>query len=384
MTRDAFHIKTNPAVLKWARESLSLNKTKAAKVLDFPSSRLEQLETGAKFPSLSELKMMSKVYKRTIATLLLVNPPVEKPLPKDCRTVNSSQLGKFHEKTILAVRKARALANSLLELRNEMNVRTPPFRIRATMHEDPLKIAIQVRQLLALHEFRNITHFGQALEAYIERLETFGIAVFQISLTQDKLRGFSITDDILPIIVVKKGGELISTKIFTLFHELGHIILNIGGLCDITLSVDAPKIEKWCNSFAAELLVPSTELLANAIVRNKDKHDPYWQKKDLEEIGKDFHVGPLVILRRLLAHHLTTSKVYGEKHITWNKPAFGRKEHPEGRNIAREIITEKGRGYVSLAFKAFDQNKINIKDLSDFLGVGFSYLPKTRQLLIAE
>jgi hypothetical protein len=38
---------------------------------------------------------------------------------------------------------------------------------------------------------------------------------------------------------------------------------------------------------------------------------------------------------------------------------------------------------VSLAFSAFDQNRIDLKDLSDFLGLKISYIPKTRQLLTA-
>jgi len=34
-----------------------------------------------------------------------------------------------------------------------------------------------------------------------------------------------------------------------------------------------------------------------------------------------------------------------------------------------------------MAFSAFDQNHIDLKDLSDFLGVRLPYIPKTRQLL---
>ncbi|MEQ8423703.1 MAG: ImmA/IrrE family metallo-endopeptidase, partial [Cyclobacteriaceae bacterium] len=333
-------------------------------------------------PSLEELKCMSKAYKRTIATLLLQKPPFEKPLPKDCRTVNSSEIGKFHEKSILAVRKARALMISLLELQKELGVQNKSFDIRSTISNDPELIASQCQRLLSINEIKRIENPNHALEAYIERIESFGIAVFQISLTQDRLRGFSITDDLIPVIVIKKGGELATTKIFTLFHELGHIILNQGGLCDLSFDFGIPKIEKWCNSFAAEVLVPSNDFLNNPIVNDyKSRRESNWIKKDLIEIGKSFHVGPLVILRKLLKYNLTTREFYSEKHITWNRPSFGRNPHPEGRNISKETIKEKGRGYISLAFKAYDQNKIDLKDLSDFLGVSLTYIPKTRKLL---
>ena len=49
----------------------------------------------------------------------------------------------------------------------------------------------------------------------------------------------------------------------------------------------------------------------------------------------------------------------------------------------KETIKEKGRTYITLAFSAFDKNRIDLKDLSDFLGVKLSYIPKTRQLLNA-
>jgi len=379
-----FHIKINPAVLKWARESLVVNKTNAARELGITAGRLDHLENGTKFPSLEELKTMSKIYKRTIATLLLAKPPKEKPLPKDCRTFNSSEPGKFHEKTILAVRKARALAKSLVELRQEMNVTVRTLDIPANLSSDPLRIAAECRRVLEIDNLKRIVDLREALEAYIERIESFGVAVFQLSLTQDNLRGFSITDDVLPIIVIKKGGELPTTKIFTLFHELGHIILNQGGLCDISLSDNAPNIEKWCNTFAGEILVPSKDLVSDLVVADyKSRNEMNWTKKDLEQVGRYFHVGPLVILRRLLTHNLTTAKLYGEKHVIWNQPSFGQNPHPEGRNIPKEIITERGKGYISLAFKAYDQNKIDIKDLSDFLGISLSYIPKTRQLLNA-
>ena len=106
-----------------------------------------------------------------------------------------------------------------------------------------------------------------------------------------------------------------------------------------------------------------------------------WAKKDLVELAIYFHVGPLAILRSLLENNLTTYAYYNDKHLAWNKPQFGRSKNPEGRNIPKEVIKEKGKGYISLAFKAFDQNRIDLKDLSDFLGIKLSYISKTRQLL---
>ena len=374
-------ISTSSPVLVWAREAAVMSKKNASEKTGLSLSRLNQLEKGAQKPNLDELKSLAKTYNRTIATLLLKQPPQEKPLPKDCRTLNSNQIGSFHEKTVVAIRKARAMAKSLVELKEDFGIPRLNFSIRATLETSPKKLAQKLRKEWLLSEIREIENLNHALEAYIEKVEELGVAVFQLSLTQDGLRGFSIVDDIVPIIGIKRGGEAPTSKIFTLFHELGHIILNEGGLCDLK-DTNTKRIEIWCNAFSAEILVPTDELLNLELVkRYAQENEKEWVKQHLINIGKRFHVGPLVILRSLLENRLTSQAFYKNKHEAWNKPQFGRAKNPEGRNIAKETIKEKGRTYVSLAFKAFDQNRIDIKDLSDFLGVRMAYIGKTRELL---
>lgn len=377
-------INVNGEVLVWARETSALNKTKASESTGISLILLEQLESGKKKPSLEELKSLSKTYRRTIATLLLKSPPPEKPLPRDRRTVNSEiEIGKFSEKTIVAVRKARAMAESLIELKTDAGISVSKFSEKALISDDPALIAANLRSEWKLIEIKEIEKATEALDAYIEVIERLGVAVFQLSLTQDNVRGFSIVDDVIPIIGIKGGGEPATAKIFTLFHEVGHLLLNEGGICDL-VDRTTIQIEKWCNSFAANILIPPNELLRQSIVQ--DYHSQgitRWQKRDLVELGKVFHVGPLSILRALLESGRTTTSFYREKHDSWNKPSFGRAKNPEGRSLPKETLREKGRTYVSLAFRAFDHNRIDLKDLSDFLGIKLKYIPKTRQLLNA-
>lgn len=376
-------IPVNSVVLIWAREALALSRSVAAERSGIALKRLAQLENSEKQPTLDELRLLSKTYRRTIATLLLSRPPKEKPLPIDRRTVDSKFIGNFHEKTILAIRKARALSMSLMELKNEAGLSIPKLQLRATIDDNFRKIARWVREFLQLHEVREFDNINLALDTYIEKVESLGIAVFQLSLTQDGVRGFSIVDEAIPIIGIKRGGESTTAKIFTLFHELGHILLNAGGICDLSENT-TQDIEKWCNGFAAEVLIPTAELLKQDIVKAQSlKGEKIWPRQDLIHLGQIFHVGPLAILRTLLENSLTTSEFYKMKHEAWNKPSFGRSKTPEGRNVAKETIKEKGRTYISLAFKAFDQNRIDLKDLSDYLGVKLSYIPRTRQLLSA-
>ena len=358
-----------------------MTKNQVVEKTSISNTKLTQLELGEKLPSLDELKQLSKLYKRTIATLLLEVPPKEKPLPADRRTINSEKQTSFHEKTILAVRKARALANSFLELRTELGIETNKFNLFAQLNDNPKLIAEKIRVILNLKELASFNKPTQALDYSIEQCEQLGIMVFQLSLTKDSVRGFAITDDVVPIIGIKRGQETPQSKLFTLFHELGHIILNEGGICDLA-DTSIIAIEKWCNAFSAELIIPTEDLKNNEIVLiHKSANNKIWSLKDLVLVGNSFNASPLAILRCLLENKLVTKEFYSEKHEKWNKPQFGRSKNPEGRNISKETIQEKGRTYISLAFKAYDKNRIDLKDLSDFLGVKLSYIPKTRQLL---
>jgi Zn-dependent peptidase ImmA (M78 family) len=381
--KEEINIALKHEMLVWAIEAIALNITSASEKTGISAKRLVQLEEGEKQLTLEELKKISKTYKRTIATVLLTSPPKEKPLLPDRRTVNSKDIGNFHEKTIMAVRKARAFVLSLVGLKQDANISIPVFKHKASIQDNPAVIAMKLRQELKLDEIRQFENINHALDGYIEKVESLDIAVFQLSLTQDQLRGFSIVDEVVPIIGIKRGGDPATTKTFTLFHEFGHILLNDGGLCDLSEST-TQQIEKWCNAFSAEMLIPSAQLLQiNKVVEQSTKGEKIWAKKDLIELGNYFHVGPLAILRSLLENGLTTTAYYQDRHHAWNKSTFDRAKKPEGRNIAKETIKEKGRAYISLAFKAFDQNRIDLKDFSDFLGVKLSYIPKTRQLLNA-
>jgi len=375
-------IKTNPQVLKSVRESLQMDLEKASKLSKIPIKKIKDFEeTDTIKPSLEELKSLAKAYNKPLAELLLYKTIKQKPLPKDRRTVKSEEVGIFDLKTIKIVERARALLDSLLQLKKELGISVVKFSDNATLIDDPLTTANKFRKKWKLDELKDLPNSDVALEGFIEKIEELGVAVFQLPLTKDNLRGFSITDEEIPIIVIKRGGEPATAKIFTLFHEVGHLLLNESGICDIGFG-SQQKVEKWCNAFASEILVPTNQLLQNSIVKKYvSDGKKEWSSKDLIEIGNEFFVGRLVILKKLYDLGLTTKPYYQEKLNSWNKPVFGRAKEPEGRNIPKEIVKERGKTFISLVFDAYRQNRINVKELSDYLGAKLIYIPKIREYL---
>jgi Zn-dependent peptidase ImmA (M78 family)/transcriptional regulator with XRE-family HTH domain len=375
-----FHLKINPAVLLWARESIGLSSDTAANKLSIEPGLLEKLEKGSKTPQFDLLLKMSRVYARPVAAFLLNEPPKEKPLPQDFRTVKSEETGHFHDKTLLVFRKARGLLHAALELRSEMEVQTPLFSLRATLNNDADDVAAHVRKEFQVSGVAPLPTAEEALAWLINRFEEKGIFVFQLSTSQDHIRGFSITDDAAPVIVIKKG-DLTSAKIFTLFHELGHIILNQGGVCDMKETAESKKIEKWCNHLAGSVLVPLDNLKKHQIVVQQRRTGmTAWKKKDLVEIGGIFKVGPEVVLRRLLAAGYTTPGFYDAMHRKWNDQTPYSKNPPRPDPI-KKSLQERGKNYTRLAFRAYESDKISRKDLSDYLDLKLEHLDKARERL---
>ncbi|MFZ4580102.1 MAG: ImmA/IrrE family metallo-endopeptidase [Myxococcota bacterium] len=80
---------------------------------------------------------------------------------------------------------------------------------------------------------------------------------------------------------------------FTLAHELAHLLLGESGVSDVgPASEPARDEEQWCNRFAAELLVPMDVL--------RQVHRPQAPLQDeILRLARHFKVSTLVILRRV-------------------------------------------------------------------------------------
>ncbi|PIW68819.1 MAG: hypothetical protein COW10_00460, partial [Candidatus Omnitrophica bacterium CG12_big_fil_rev_8_21_14_0_65_42_8] len=152
-------------------------------------------------------------------------------------------------KTYLAIRKARRFQYSAIELIKELGEESKKLSIKANLSDNPETLAEKMRIQFGVKEFPSSVYFTKeaALDEWIKTLENNGILVFQISITMNKkIRGFSLIDEDIPVVVLRRSDET-SAKIFTLFHELAHLLLREGGICDLEES-DISH-EKFCNHF---------------------------------------------------------------------------------------------------------------------------------------
>ena len=112
-----------------------------------------------------------------------------------------------------------------------------------------------------------------AFRKWRTEIERLGILVFLYSLGREAARGFSFASDAPPVIGVSTTWHA-SVRVFTLFHELGHVLTNTSSSC-VEAMIGHPTedpIERWCESFAASFLMPRTTILE--LFKSRNVADP--------------------------------------------------------------------------------------------------------------
>ena len=155
----------------------------------------------------------------------------------------------FRKKSVLGVKKVESIKQLVaIEIEKYAEIEdvlgcAKPFSMDYKVmvvdsEEDARAVAIRVRDDLKLGR--------DAISFPIELLENQGIRIVEIE-ADEKFDGTCIMAGSVPVIVINKI-MIPERKRFTLFHELGHLVMNIS---------DSTKQEKLCNVFANEVLIPS-------------------------------------------------------------------------------------------------------------------------------
>ncbi|CAN5757753.1 XRE family transcriptional regulator [soil metagenome] len=374
----------NPQVLAWARESAGFYIEEAAKKIPIDPDKLQSCEVGNDYLTISQLRKLCSVYKRPLAFFYLPKPPEKEKIPKDFRRLPEDEEKNLSPKLRLEIRRAKYRRDIALDLFKELEIDIPKFKAKISLSDDVYDVGIFIRKLLkvSVNQQENLKKESR-LNFWREKIEDLGVLVFSASLIDLKImRGFSIDKNPLPIIVLNSKDHH-KARIFTLFHEFTHLLLHSGGICDLG---EQSKIEVFCNAIAGETLVP-TDWLQNIPVVRQHKNKSEWSDDKLYNLAEHFGVSREVTLRRLLTIGKTTESFYKQKReqyqaeyrIKVNQDTAEKKSIRVPQHY--KIINQTGRKFAKLVIDSYNQNKISLLDVSEFLGTKLKHLPKIEQAL---
>lgn len=378
-----------PELLRWARDSSGLSVEAAAKKVQVKAERLRSWETGESRPTIKQLRKLGRAYKRPIAVFYLSEAPKDFQAMHDFRRLPGEFDTKESPELRLAIRQARYRREVALELFESLGEQAPRFDLSASLDDDPEATAATARDALGVtfeEQKRWKGRYG-ALNGWRSVVESLGVLVFQASgVSVDEMRGFSLSERPLPAITLNSKDSP-RGRLFTLMHELTHLMLHREGICDL---VEAPgrspadqRIEVFCNHVAGAVLVPDDLLLSQPEVEEQDPTEE-WTPDQLARLISTFGVSEEVILRRLLILGRTTHAFYRARRAELES-RYERIRAPSGAPPPDVLsVSRSGRLFAGLVLGAYRQGKITSRDLSDYLEIRLKHLPKVEERVLGS
>jgi len=372
----------NPEIIIWARKRTGLSIQELADKVKRPLTEIQRWEDGTTIPSYTTLEALAyRHFKIPLAVFFFPEPPeVDDPVGS-FRRLPDSEFDKLSSDTREKIRLAQTYQDSLAELLPSSGEKPIYTRYRATPSTLP-SLAEDVRSYLGVSIGRQFSFRSTdaAFKAWRHALEHRGIFTFKDSLDDRFISGFCLLSNICPIIMVNNSNAF-SRQIFTLAHELGHILLGVYGITDVDedyidfMSEKDRRAEIACNRFAADLLVP-LRAFRNEL-GNLSPADP----QVVNQLARRFSVSREVVLRRLLDDGRIDEDEYAKRASEWNRDYMRRRPETPGGNWYLTRLSYLGEGYTRLAFDHHQQGTISTSELAGHLNVKARNIAKLREHL---
>ena len=395
-----FRVSINPAVLTWARESAKLSIEQAAKKVGVSSKRYEaweKSESEAK-PTLRQLRSISRAVHRPTSLFYLADVPTGFQPMKDLRRLPGDGLSSFSPELAYEMERAQQRRELSLYLSTSMGEEVVPFKLGATMEEDPEDVGLRIRKALSIRfsDQVNWKRRGnlEPFKIWRRAIENLDVLVFQMNrVASNETCGFALAAEERPMIVVNRK-DVPNRRTFSLLHEFAHLVLGQSGASDLEVDAERPpetqSVEVFCNAVAASALMPRERLLAMGIVQNEGTRSTDWQEGDLHKLAQTFGVSREAILRRLLTFNRTTRTFYNQKAAQWKAEWEQEEERRKmrqkesnnefRRNPPDDVFYELGRPFVRLVLESMNANVMTLHEASGYFGdLRARHFPKLEQ-----
>jgi len=307
-------IQIRPLVLKSLRESSGYSVDAIARKIQTTPEKIEEVETGKSAFTIIQIKKLADIYHRPLAAFF-TDEPSKLPTIPDYR-INREK--KLTPEVYLAERRAYYLASKIAEL-SEKRSKIPTFP--ETLKADEL--ANKFREYLGLSLIKS-KESDKILARYKEIIEEkLLISIIEYPLKADDVRAFSILSDV-SIIVLNEQDEP-KIKLFSLFHEICHLLKKTSAICSIEIEQkNKQDIEFFCDLFAAEFLVPTDDLKIE-VEKSGTSREGISKLSELYSVSKQVIMLRLLQLRYIDFDRYRLFKESFDKKLEKEKEGFRRK-----------------------------------------------------------
>lgn len=368
-----------PTVVRWARERSGYSIEDA----EHHFKKIAAWEAGEAMPTYIQVEDMAERFKVPVAVFFFPKPPEVPPLENSFRTLTAEDFAAIPRRVRFFLRQGRAMQLNLSELNDGKNPspRLITRDIQVTPNTSLDKIAVDVRAYLGVSVDTQVgwKNVDEALEKWREVFATkAGIYAFKDAFQAPSYFGFCLYDDEFPVIYINNSSAK-SRQIFTLFHELGHLLFHTSGVDLLDdpfikhLGGAEQKIEVICNGLAARVLVPD-DLLDNMLKGVKIG------RLAATQLANHFNVSREVIYRKFLDRGL----IEADEYVAASKEWAAQMKKPEGEKPTGYYYNTHhaylGQRYIDLAFTRYHQQRFDRRQLAEYLNMKPRSLPTFAEL----
>ena len=371
-----------PDLLRWAREQAGFRPENVARRLKKQTAAVHAWENGSESPTLNQLRTLAGLTAGR-SLFFLPSPPEgsETERPPDFRSSTHSTVSPALLREISKADERRrhhmdlAVRTDFLDERHELDIWSVPVR-KSRLAET----AATVRESLGISVARQISwnSENEALANWISALDMAGILVFHMSRIDPKeCRGLSLYRDPWSLIILN-GAEDQLARIFTLMHELGHLLLHASGICTVWTK---DQTEAECNAFAAALLLPGAQFLMELGRKEAISSIP--------TLAQGFRVSQSAVAVRLKNLGLISDQALQQQLDIARRLWLQRRERQRlksnkgGPPHHKIHLRNLGVSYVSNVLQAMDSEAISLVDAAHYLDAKLQTIERMRADLVS-
>lgn len=314
-------------------------------------------------------------------TIFLLDSPEKPPeYGQDHRTIANGQ-HKFSPEVVRILQEA----NYILDVAEDISPGTAtklPI-VTSTEKNNPTLLASKMRDFLGVsfEVQRELNNSYKALRYWKDLIQKKGIYIAEKPLPIDDVRAFSLRRKTKSIIVISTK-DFVYPRIFSIFHELCHIMLKDEGVCDLNeLAIN--NIEPFCNAFSSSFLIPEEEFIGILRDMGFGKGD-FLREEDTKFIVRTFQVSKLAIYTRLKILGYISQQDYSKIYEESVESSQKNKSKLKGGNYYSNIINSSGKLFSQEIFQANAEGKVSFEDIGRVLGVSSKNVEKLREALFSR
>ncbi len=304
--------------------------------------------------TISKLRKLSNDLKIPVSTFFLSETPNFPEHQIEFRNVN---LDKINFKTINAIRETLWFIDIYNTYKEDYGAKSLPNFTETT---DPIIAGQQINQLIEFEKMRNYKNIDTVLRNIRKGVFEFGILVFQNNFPMNDTRGFTVKLQNINAITLNKNEDK-PARIFTLLHELGHILLNKHGISNPSEIEPDNSTEIWCNKFAAAIIFPD-QIMKKITINQTDIGS------DINNLSEKLHSSKYALGVELVKRDVISRTQLNE---FLERPYYKKSENNKsgGFSYKNKVYSEKGSKFTQVVMNAYHAKKLTQIEVSEILGI---------------